>query len=179
MTEMLSIPTGQGKLQVFSEGILQVVAPLARAPVYSIACRDVTGIATYQGKFPGTVDLTITTASSMRTFTMITSANAAKLQALFPHLQAETPELRMFRDKSAWWLLSDRSHVSTYTNMKVMQREIEQASQHGWTVVGQTGTDSHVNVGRSVTKFLLTGGIGMMTGASRSKETITVTFARR
>lgn len=59
-----------------------------------------------------------------------------------------------------------------------MQREVEAAAQHGWMIQGQAGTAGHVNVGRTVTKAVLTGGLGLMTGASRSKDKMTFTFVR-
>jgi len=55
---------------------------------------------------------------------------------------------------------------------------MEAAAQWGWTPQGTSATAGHVNVGRTVTKFVLTGGIGLMTGASRSKDKITLTFVR-
>jgi hypothetical protein len=175
MTEMLSFTTTLGKLHVYREGILQVDAPFGRT-IYSVACRDVTGLSTSPGPM-FTVDLTImTTQGESPVFKMVKQDNFKKLQALFPHLQTEQFAAT---GSGAWWLTSAKSHVSVYTDHKAMQKEIEKAAQHGWTVVGQTGTDSHVNVGRTAIGVALTGGFSLLAGASRSKDKITVTFARR
>jgi len=55
---------------------------------------------------------------------------------------------------------------------------MEAAAQHGGVAQGTAATDGHINVGRTMTKVVLTGGLGLMTGASRSKGKITITYAR-
>lgn len=59
-----------------------------------------------------------------------------------------------------------------------MESEIAELLGHGYTIASQTGTGSHVNVGRTVTGAVLTGGLSLLFGASRSKEKITITFVR-
>ena len=78
-----------------------------------------------------------------------------------------------------WYSDRNRSvHVSTYRDEKAMQREAEAAASFGWTVEATAGTGGHVNVGRTVAPAVLTGGLSLLFGASRSKDKITVTFVR-
>ena len=59
-----------------------------------------------------------------------------------------------------------------------MESEIAELIGHGYTIASQTGTGSHVNVGRTVTGAVLTGGLSLLFGASRSNDKITMTFVR-
>lgn len=59
-----------------------------------------------------------------------------------------------------------------------MENEIAELLGHGYSIASQTGTGSHVNVGRTVTGAVLTGGLSLLFGASRSKDKITITFVR-
>jgi hypothetical protein len=61
---------------------------------------------------------------------------------------------------------------------KKMESEISELLEHGYTIASQAGTGSHVNVGRTVTGAVLTGGLSLLFGASRSKEKITLTFVK-
>lgn len=85
------------------------------------------------------------------------------------------------------WLLSGRpwymkdeelTHVAAYTNAKAMNREMKQALRYGWTVQNTTSMAGHINVGRTLTKAALTGGVGLMLGASRTKDNLTVIYER-
>lgn len=103
---------------------------------------------------------------------MVTKGNFKKLQAVFPQVQTQTigPE---------WYCNpTTLTHIATYTNEKQMQREIEAAYHYGWQIQGQSGQGGHVNVGRTAGKLLLTGGLGLLTGVSRSKDKTTITFVR-
>ena len=60
-----------------------------------------------------------------------------------------------------------------------MESELGELLQHGYTIASQAGTGSHVNVGRTVTGALLTGGLSLLFGGSRSKEKITLTFVKQ
>jgi hypothetical protein len=60
-----------------------------------------------------------------------------------------------------------------------MESELGELLQHGYTIASQTGTGSHVNVGRTVTGAVLTGGLSLLFGGSRSKEKITLTFVKQ
>jgi hypothetical protein len=59
-----------------------------------------------------------------------------------------------------------------------MESEIAELIAHGYNIASQTGTGSHVNVGRTVTGAVLTGGLSLLFGASRSGDKITITFVR-
>ncbi len=80
---------------------------------------------------------------------------------------------------AAWYQDAKRlTYVATYKKDKDAQKEMEAAAHHGWMPQGTTTTEGHINVGRTMTKVVLTGGLGLMTGASRSKGKITITFMR-
>jgi hypothetical protein len=59
-----------------------------------------------------------------------------------------------------------------------MEREISELMSNGYQIQGQSGTGSHVNVGRTVTGAVLTGGLSLLLGASRSSGTQTITFIK-
>src|SRR6266540_2906095 len=79
----------------------------------------------------------------------------------------------------AWFHDSERStFVRVYKNEKEMQRDVEDAAEHGWIPQALAGTPGHINAGRTVTRAFVTGGYGLLLGASRSKDKITITFIR-
>lgn len=59
-----------------------------------------------------------------------------------------------------------------------MEREMAELLEHGYQIQASAGTGSHVNVGRTVTAAVLTGGLSLLFGASRSKQKITMTFVK-
>jgi hypothetical protein len=61
---------------------------------------------------------------------------------------------------------------------KKLESEIAELLENGYTIASQSGTGSHVNVGRTVTGAVLTGGLSLLFGASRSKEKATITFTK-
>lgn len=71
------------------------------------------------------------------------------------------------------------TYITTYKKDKDAQREMEAVARHGWAAQGTAATDGHINVGRTMAKTVLTGGIGLMIGgASRSKGKTTITYGR-
>ena len=60
-----------------------------------------------------------------------------------------------------------------------MQGEAAILASHGYYLAGQSGQGGHVNVGRTVAPAVLTGGLSLLFGASRSKGRTTVTFYRQ
>ena len=62
---------------------------------------------------------------------------------------------------------------------KRMEHEIAELLSNGYEIQGQTGTGSHINVGRTVTGAVLTGGLSLLIGGSRSSGTQTLTFIKR
>ena len=79
-----------------------------------------------------------------------------------------------------WWKATPsgriRTHVGRYDNEAKMDAEIASASNFGWTVKNISTISSHINVGRTVAPMVLTGGLSLLKGASRSKEKYIVTF---
>jgi hypothetical protein len=79
----------------------------------------------------------------------------------------------------AWYQDKNRrTYVATYKSEKEMRKDVEEAVKHGWTLQDSAATGGHINVGRTVAPAVLTGGISLLFGASRSKDKVTVTFLR-
>ena len=79
----------------------------------------------------------------------------------------------------AWYDDDKRlTYVGTYENPKDATRDANRAAQKGWVPQGTAATDGHINVGRTVTGAVLTGGWSLLFGASRSKGKLTLTFIR-
>ena len=71
------------------------------------------------------------------------------------------------------------SHIVSYNNEEQASLEAEKAAMKGWIPQGTSATDGHINVGRTVARTLLTGGIGLaIGGASRTKGKVTITYIR-
>ena len=79
-----------------------------------------------------------------------------------------------------WWKATPsgrvRTHVERYDNEATMDSEIARASSYGWIVKNVSTIGSHINVARTVAPIVLTGGLSLLKGASRSKEKYIVTF---
>lgn len=69
-------------------------------------------------------------------------------------------------------------HVVTYENNKTFEKEATAALQRGWEIQNSAGIGGHVNVGRTATGAVLTGGVSLLFGGSRGKDKITVTYLR-
>ena len=79
----------------------------------------------------------------------------------------------------AWYDDKGRAtYVATYKDEKSMQRDVEAAAKRGWLVQGTAGVGGHINVGKTAARVALTGELGLLFGASRSKDKITITFVR-
>jgi hypothetical protein len=72
-----------------------------------------------------------------------------------------------------------RSYKNDDNGRTLASKEAGYLTQHGYVLGGQSGTGSHVNVGRTASRVVLTGGLGLIFGASRSKGTIEITFVRQ
>ena len=70
------------------------------------------------------------------------------------------------------------SYVASYKNDKDATKEADKAAKRGWMPQGATATDGHINVGRTVTGAVLTGGLSLLIGGSRSKGKVTITYVR-
>jgi hypothetical protein len=69
--------------------------------------------------------------------------------------------------------------VFTYNNEDDANLGIAAAVQNGWTVKSINSTDGHINVGRTATYTILTGGLALLLGGSRTSGKITVLFERK
>jgi hypothetical protein len=79
--------------------------------------------------------------------------------------------------KMAWYQDKKRkTYVATYKDEKSLQKEVEEASKHGWRPQDTVATGGHINVGRTTLRVL--SGVGLLFGASRSKDKITIIFVR-
>ena len=58
------------------------------------------------------------------------------------------------------------------------QREASILAAHGYGIAEQSGAGGHINVGRTLTGALLTGGIFLFFGGSRTSGTVDITFVR-
>jgi hypothetical protein len=171
---LLDVTCKTGKLQVTEEGIMRIVPLFGKNVVWQIPCNTVVKFAT-QSTSLGIITLFVY-ATGVPTYQIETFAERhfPKLQVLFPHVPVEK------REKPRYWYqdTTKRAYVATYTKEKDMQREVEQAAQHGWIPQGTAGTAGHINVGRTVTAAALTGGASLLFGASRSKDKLTITYVR-
>lgn len=166
---LVEFPCKTGKIQVSEQGLLQIMQ--FKKVLWQTACGDITGLTTQPGPML-TVNVTIQTTRDTYLAEMVTSANFKKLEALFPHLQTHAVGKEWYHNPTA------RTYVGVYTNEKQMQREVQAAGQHGWIPQTSAATASHINVGRTAVKVALLGPISLITGASRSKEKMTLTFVR-
>jgi hypothetical protein len=70
------------------------------------------------------------------------------------------------------------NHIITYSSTEEATRDADAASHAGWVPSGTSATDGHINVGRTATEAVLTGGLTLLLGASRTNGKITVTYVR-
>jgi hypothetical protein len=73
---------------------------------------------------------------------------------------------------------NDLAHVATYKNDKDASRDAQNAARKGWMPQGTAATEGHVNVGRTALKVFALGLPFLVTGASRTKGKVTLTFVR-
>lgn len=92
--------------------------------------------------------------------------------------QQEKDELKAIRNLP-WYLDNTKlNHIATYRNAEEATRDADAASHAGWVPSGTSATDGHINVGRTATEAVLTGGLTLLLGASRTKGNVTVTYVR-
>lgn len=170
MSELLfHVSCKTGQLQI-DETMVRVVAPFKKV-VWEVERSAVTKIIEQSSTL--TVDLTIITATGAYSAPYIVKRSVEKFLAFFPGLATTMPQGNL------WYLdPTRRTYIATYTDEKTMQSEAEAAAQFGWLPQNTAGTAGHINVGRTAAKVALLGPISLVTGASRSKDKITVTFLR-
>lgn len=168
---LLDAPCKTGKLQVSEEGFIRLQKPFNKTD-WQIPCNTVTKFTAQPIGF-GLLVL-IHTSQCVFTIETFTKANFEKLHALFPAAQVQN------HDRAVFWYqnITKRAHAATYTNQRVMQHEVEKAAQYGWIPQTSAGIGSHINVGRTATAAVLTGGVSLLFGASRSKDKMTITYIR-
>jgi hypothetical protein len=71
-----------------------------------------------------------------------------------------------------------RVQVKEYKTAAEFEADAERMIAAGYHMQGQSATDGHINVGRTVTGAALTGGWSLLLGASRTKGKTTVTWLR-
>jgi hypothetical protein len=171
MTELVSVACSAGKLQVLQEGILRILAPFNKV-VWQVYCRDVTRFTTTPGAM-GSVNITIVTTQGTYTADMVTKANVAKVEALFPHLTTN-----IISGKEWYHDARALTHVSEYTDLKRMQKEVEAAASYGWVPQAQATQHGKFSAGKALVGDMVLGPVGLLAGAIGNKGKITVTFIR-
>lgn len=71
-----------------------------------------------------------------------------------------------------------RTFANTGGGRRKAEAEAAILTKHSYEIQAQSGTGGHINVGRTVAPAVLTGGLSLLFGASRSKDRLTVTFAK-
>jgi hypothetical protein len=121
----------------------------------------------------GDIDLTERDAVAAPVHARCDSAQLAEAVRL--HVRSTSGGTTM----GAWYKDSKRiGYVATYSDEKEMRRDVERASKHGWVPQSTTSDGGHVNVGRTYAGAVLTGGLSLLFGGSRSKEKLTISFVR-
>lgn len=97
--------------------------------------------------------------------------------------RAELAEKELVReafkiDGKPWWEASQRQVFVEYNKPEKVRRELAVSGPLGWYIDSTDGDDGHINVGRTATGAVLTGGFSLLFGASRSKGKIRVTWTR-
>lgn len=72
-----------------------------------------------------------------------------------------------------------KQKVVIYKDLKAFESEGKQAEKHGWEVQSASGGRGDVKVMGTLTKTVLTGGLGLLVGGrSRKPDKVTVTWKR-
>lgn len=160
-----------GRLHV--DGTTVAVTTLFNKPVWSVATASIMQVIRQKSSALLSVDLTFVATTGLYPAPEIGKTNIEKILAYFPGLVSELPP------GDLWYLDPTRlTYLATYTNEADAQRELEAAAQHGWMPQDTASTAGHINVGRTAAKVALLGPISLVTGASRSKDKLTITFVR-
>lgn len=79
-----------------------------------------------------------------------------------------------------WWHDDDTllNHIETYNSVDKASKGEDEATKKGGTPTGTSATDGHINLGRTVAGAILTGGLSVLAGGSRSEGKVTVSYAR-
>ena len=163
----------KGKLRVTNDGILCLFPIFSKVPAWQIPHNTLKKFMVQAWGF--SFNVVIVTTNGTFQVEAISKANLEKLRALFSHVQIDTAP----RGGLYWYIdIRKRTHVATYTNQRVMQREVEKASQHGWMPQTSAGIGGHVSAAKIIGGAILLGPLGALAGAGRSKDKITITYVR-
>jgi len=69
--------------------------------------------------------------------------------------------------------------VKEYRSAAEQEKDINKMARQGLDIVSETSQPSHINVGRTVTGAVLTGGLSLLAGGSRTSAKQRVTFKQR
>jgi hypothetical protein len=70
-----------------------------------------------------------------------------------------------------------RAHIATYKNVDDASREAERAANKGWIISNTQTTQGHINPLKTAVKAVTVVGL-VFGGASRTSDTITITYGR-
>lgn len=74
---------------------------------------------------------------------------------------------------------SKLGHTESYENEEQASIDADGAAKKGWRPQSSSAIEGHINIGRTVAKTILTGGIGLaVSGRSRTKGKMTITYER-
>lgn len=161
--------TTKGTLHI-DETTVRLVA-LFNQEVWAIARESINRVIAQQDMLMA--DIVFVTERELYLAPGVAKKQVEKLLAEFPG------QTRTVRKGLKWYQdMSLTSHVETYKDEAVLNREIVEAAKFGWETQMMAGTAGHVNVGRTATAAALTGGVSLLFGASRSKDKLTLSFER-
>jgi hypothetical protein len=88
-------------------------------------------------------------------------------------------EARMRSATDSWTAAAIvREYKNNASGRERFAEEAAAGAKHGYRVAEQVGFDSHLNIGRTVGGAMLTGGLSVLAGGSRSSERFNVTFVK-
>lgn len=101
---------------------------------------------------------------------------AAARQLLAERYPSGSPEPKQWIEVE----IEPQIEVKAYKSPKDFEADSREMIRKGWQPQNQAAMAGHMNVGRTLGKVALTGGLGLLlTGASRTKDQMTVTWVRR
>jgi hypothetical protein len=70
------------------------------------------------------------------------------------------------------------THIATYKNDRDASKDANKAAQRGWQPQTTAATEGHLNLGRTATGAILTGGLSLLFGGSRTSGKLTLMYHR-
>lgn len=71
-----------------------------------------------------------------------------------------------------------QTQIKEYRTAQEFEADVARMQAGGWRLEDQIAQTGHINVGRTATGMVLTGGLSLLLGASRTHDKITVTWVR-